>query len=456
MKHIHLIGIGGSGMSAIARFLLEKGLVVSGSDRVSSPFLDDLRKLNARVSIGHAPANIEGADLVIRSSAIPEDNSEIIAAKKIGIPVVNRAEFLGTLMEGKTGIGIAGTHGKTTTSAMLTWVLCELKQDPSYILGGTIKNLGVNAHAGEGSTFVMEADEYDRMFLGLNPTIEVITNVEHDHPDCYPTEKDFVEAFQNFIDLLDENGHLVICGNDDNAIDFAYRARKKDITVLVYGFPGKRIQNLDTYAEDFVENSLGGFNYTATINNNSFKVILQVPGLHNVMNSLAVLTVVDILNLPLDKAVEALAEFQGTGRRFEVCGEPKGITLIDDYAHHPTEIRATLAAARSRYSNRRLWVVWQPHTYSRTQLMKSEFSRSFHDADHILVSEVYAAREPKNEFSASEVVSMMDHPEVNFIAEISDIAEILINKLLPGDVLLVLSAGDADQINKMIMDHLKN
>ena len=455
MKHIHLIGIGGSGMSAIARYLLEKGLVVSGSDRVSSPFLDDLRKLNARVSIGHAPANIEGADLIIRSSAIPEDNSEIIAAKKIGIPVVNRAEFLGTLMEGKTGIGIAGTHGKTTTSAMLAWVLSELKQDPSYILGGTLKNLGVNAHAGEGKTFVIEADEYDRMFLGLNPTIEVITNVEHDHPDCYPTEKDFVEAFQNFIDLMDENGHLVICGNDDNANDLADRARKKDITVLMYGFPGKRIQNLDTYAEDIVENSLGGFNYSATINNNSFEVILQVPGMHNVMNSLAVLTVVDILNLPLDKAVEALAEFQGTGRRFEICGEPNGITLIDDYAHHPTEIRATLAAARSRYANRRIWVVWQPHTYSRTQLMKSEFSRSFRDADHVLVSEVYAAREPKNEFSASEVVTMMDHPDVNFIAEISDIAETLINKLLPGDVLLVLSAGDADQINKMIMDHLK-
>ena len=455
MKHIHLIGIGGSGMSAIARFLLEKGHAVSGSDRVESSFLDDLRKLNANISIGHDPENIKDADLIIRSSAIPNDNPEIIVANNIGIPVVKRDEFLGTLMEGKIGIGVAGTHGKTTTSAMLAWVLTELKQDPSFILGGTLNNLGVNAHSGKGEIFIIEADEYDRMFLGLKPRIEVITNVEHDHPDCYPTEEEFIEAFHNFVDRLDDNGYLVLYGNDDNAPDFANRTKQKNKQVLMYGTPGKDTPNLDSSASNIIVNSRGGFNYSATINHKVCNVSLKVPGLHNVMNSLAVLTVIDILNLPLDKAAETLARFLGTGRRFEILGEPNGITLIDDYAHHPTEIRATLAAAKSRYANRTIWVVWQPHTYSRTQLMMSEFSKSFFNADHVLVTEVYAAREPKKDFSASEVVSMMDHLDAKFIAEIPDVAETLKNILLPGDVLLVLSAGDADQINEIVLDHFK-
>jgi UDP-N-acetylmuramate--alanine ligase len=455
MKHIHLIGIGGSGMSAIARLLLEEGYTVSGSDRVDGSFIDDLRNFNATIYIGHDPANITGADMVVRSSAIPEDNPEISAANQIGIPVVKRADFLGSLMEGKIGIGVAGTHGKTTTSAMLAWVLSELKQDPSYILGGVLKNLGVNAHSGKGEIFVIEADEYDHMFLGLNPKIEIITNVEHDHPDCYPTSESFLEAFESFVALLDEKGQLILNGNDKNAWVLEGKGSEKNIPVTKYGIQKENSPKLDAYANDLKTNTMGGFNFSATINQEKWEVRLQVPGTHNVENSLAVLTVIDHLKLPMDNAIKALGDFQGTGRRFEVCGEYNGITLINDYAHHPTEIRATLAAAKSRYPNRNIWAVWQPHTYSRTQLLMTEFSRSFQDADHVIVTEIFAAREPKTGFSSSQVVSMVNHPDTRFIAEIKDTANTLINELRPGDILLVLSAGDADQICKMIMNQYK-
>ena len=455
MRHIHLIGIGGSGMSAIARLLLEEGYTVSGSDRADSSFIDDLRKLNATISIGHDPANITGADLIIQSSAIPEDNPEITAAIEKGIPVLKRAEFLGSLMVGKTGVGIAGTHGKTTTSAMLAWVLTELKQDPSFILGGVSNNLGVNAHFGQGDVFVIEADEYDRMFLGLNPKIEVITNVEHDHPDCYPTIESFLDAFKSFVALLDEKGRLILNGNDKNAAILAKEAAKKNIPVTLFGIPHENSPDLDIFASDIVVNTRGGFSYSTSINQDKRVVHLQVPGIHNVVNSLAVLSVVNFLKLPLDNAIKALANFQGTARRFEVCGEYNGITLINDYAHHPTEIRATLAAAKSRHPNHKVWAVWQPHTYSRTQLLISEFSNSFQDADHVIVTEIFAARELKKEFSSSKVVAMMDHPDACFIAEINDVAGTLINELKPGDILLVLSAGDADQICNLIMNHYR-
>jgi len=457
MEHIHFIGIGGSGLSAIARLLLEMGYTVSGSDRANSSFLADLRVLGADIKIGHDPANITGANLVVRSSAISNDNPEVISALKAGIPVLKRADFLGRLMDGKYGIAIAGTHGKTTTTAMLVWVLRALMQDPSFIVGGVINNVGVNAHAGKGEHFVIEADEYDRMFLGLKPMLEIITNVEHDHPDCYPTLESFNTAFEKFVDLLPNTGVLVACGQDFGTSNLITFARKKQIKTLTYGIAGNSEQ--ETEVEFFakatnlssIPNS--GFSFDANVNKQTCRVILQVPGLHNVLNSLAVLTVISLLKLSLEQAALALGDFQGTGRRFEILGEPEGITIINDYAHHPTEIRATLAAARSRYPGRRLWVVWQPHTYSRTHLLQQEFSQSFFDADQVIVTEIFAARESKQDFSSAQVVQNMSGLAVQFIPELTDVSNYLIDHLNNGDVLLVLSAGDADQISSRVLHH---
>jgi len=457
MTHVHLIGIGGTGLSAIARVLLETGSTVTGSDRVESPFVRDLRAVGATISLGHRPENVAGADLVVRSSAIPDDNPEVVAARAAGIPVLKRADFLGSLMEGKTGIAVAGTHGKTTTTAMIAWILSALKQDPTFIVGGTLTNLSVNAHAGKGPAFVIEADEYDRMFLGLKPLIEVVTNVEHDHPDCYPTAADFQAAFVDFVKLLPPGGTLVTCAEDPGASQLIVEAGKLDRNVLAYGVRPTVTGGLfmmDTYAEVVVHNDRGGYTFSASVLGHPCSVMLQVPGMHNVRNGLAALTVAALLGLPLEAAAQALGDFSGTGRRFEVRGEAGGVVVIDDYAHHPTEIRATLAAARARYFGRRIWAVWQPHTYSRTRTLMAPFAAAFEDADEVIVTEIYAAREAKQDFSAEEVVKAMSHPAARFIPELSDVSNYLLSHLHPGDVLLVLSAGDADQVSTQVLARL--
>ena len=456
MTRIHIIGIGGTGLSAIARVLLEMGHTVSGSDRVESPFTRDLQSAGATISIGHRPENVRGADLVVRSSAILDDNPEVIAARALRIPVLKRADFLSSLMDGKTSIAIAGTHGKTTTTSMIAWVLSALGQDPSFIVGGVLANLGVNARAGKGDTFVIEADEYDRMFLGLKPTIEVVTNIEYDHPDCYPTPADFQAAFVEFMYRLPADGTLVACAGDPGARDLMDKAKKLGKVVIPYGLrpTTEAGQPVNVYTSVLAPNEKGGFTFSASVLGNAATVELQVPGKHNVGNALAALTVTQLLDLPLADAARALDQFTGTKRRFEVRGEVNGIVVVDDYAHHPTEIRATLAAARTRYPSRRIWAVWQPHTYSRTQSLFKEFADAFADADEVIVTEIYAAREPKQAFSSKQVVEAMPRP-AHFIAGLSEVSNYLITNLRPGDALLVLSAGDADQISTDVLTHLK-
>ena len=462
MKHYHLIGIGGTGLSAIARILLEMGYTVTGSDRAESPFMQDLRSAGATISIGHHAGNVAGADLVVRSSAIPDANPEVVAALAAGIPVLKRADFLGSLMEGKTGVAIAGTHGKTTTTSMIAWMLSALNQDPSFIVGGVLNNLGVNARLGEGDAFVIEADEYDRMFLGLKPAIEVVTNVEHDHPDCYPTPEDFHAAFVEFVKRLPSDGTLVACAEDAGARRLMDEAEKLNKTVIAYGVKpavegGRRV---DVHANILATNPQGGFTFGAEVLGSAATVELQVPGRHNVANALAALTVSQLLGLPLLDASQALGKFTGNGRRFELRGEAGGVTVVDDYAHHPTEIRATLAAARARYAKRRIWAIWQPHTYSRTQALFDDFAAAFGDADEVVVTEIYAAREPRQEFSSRQVVDAMLlrgtlHRPAHFIAELDDVSNYLIANLRPGDVMLVFSAGDADRVSTDVLAHLK-
>ena len=462
MTHVHFIGIGGSGLSAIARLLKESGYQVTGSDKSLSQFAQELQAEGVSVAIGQRASNIKGADWVVRSSAVTDDNPEVMAARKAGIPVYKRADFLGQLMSEKNGIAIAGTHGKTTTTAMIAWMLYALGRDPSFIVGGMMNNLKVNAHAGRGDAFVIEADEYDRMFLGLKPRIEVITSLEHDHPDCYPKFEDMFSAFQVFVDLLPSDGTLVACAEDQNVMALLSYARRKGLNVISYNVQTEMTINSSQWmqARGQRPNDRGGFDFSAYTNLgvatiNMIQVSLQVPGIHNVRNALAALCVAVLMGLPLQEVAKVLGEFTGTGRRFEVRGEFNDVTVIDDYAHHPTEIRATLSAAKTRYPGRRIWAVWQPHTYSRTQTLFVEFTRAFPDADEVLVTEIYASREAKRDFSSAEVVGSMPHPSARYSGSLEATTKYLLGNLRSGDVLIVLSAGDADQISAQVLKGLQ-
>ncbi len=460
MTNVHFIGIGGSGLSAIARFLLEQGYRVSGSDRALSSLAADLVNEGVIVSVGHAAKNVVGADWVVRSSAIPDDNPEVLAAQAAGIPVYKRADFLGKMMAPpeKDGIAIAGTHGKTTTTAMIAWTLDQLGAEPSFIIGGVSQNFGVNARFGKGRAFIIEADEYDRMFLGLKPRYAIVTNIEHDHPDIYPTQAEFFAAFQEFAGLIPENGALIYSAEDPGALRLANQVQNMGKRLIGYQITEE--QKPDNFewiqAQNVLPNKFGGFSFTASTHlhserNSISEIQLQVPGLHNVRNSLATLGVVRLLGYSLGDAAIAMREFKGTVRRFEIKGEAKGVTVIDDYAHHPTEIRATLDAARARFPDKRIWAVWQPHTYSRVQTLFTEFAGSFKQADQVIVSEIYAARETRQVFSADEVVKAMHHPAAQFISELPDISNYLVSHLQSGDVLIVMSAGDADQISAEVL-----
>jgi UDP-N-acetylmuramate--alanine ligase len=458
MTRVHFIGIGGSGLSAIARLLQESGYDVTGSDKVLSPLAADLQTAGLKIFIGHHPSNVSGADWVVRSSAVSDDNPEVQAALQANIPVYKRADFLGKLMSDKMGIAVAGTHGKTTTTAMIAWVLSVLGRDPSFIVGGVMNNYGVNARAGKGDAFVIEADEYDRMFLGLQPRIAVITNLEHDHPDCYPTFDDMFRAFEEFTNLLPADGTLIASGEDKGAAALLARVRKSGRNVISYSGHGDLTINSPQWmqARNLKPNDRGGFDFLAGTNivaggTATLTVSLQIPGEHNVRNALAALCVCAVMGLSLKNAAAALAEFKGTGRRFQILGEKHGITVVDDYAHHPTEIRATLSAARARFPGQRIWAVWQPHTYSRTQALFYEFSRAFGDADEVLVTEVYAAREPKQDFSSAEIVSSMPHGSARYSGTLEETTEYLLKHLQTGDVLLVLSAGDADRVSANVL-----
>jgi UDP-N-acetylmuramate--alanine ligase len=450
MKKIHLIGIGGTGLSAIAHLLLERGYQVSGSDRAASAFTDELIRAGATIFIGHAAENIRGANIVVRSSAVTTDNPEVKAAEAAHIPVLKRSEFLGELLNDYIGLAVAGTHGKTTTTSMLAWTLTDAGYAPSYIIGGISKNLGNNAHAGKEPYFVIEADEYDGMFLGLNPTWAIVTNMEHDHPDCYPTPADYVGAFYAFAAQIKPGGGLLVCGDMPDLIKLGSHI-PAGAQALTYGLSPKNNYS----AQSLVVESGGVSRFTLTYQGRPLvPVKMPLAGEHNVRNALAVLGVCHQLEIDLGKATRALASFSGTGRRFDILGVAQNITLIDDYGHHPTEIRATLQAARSRYPQSRIWAVWQPHTYSRTMTLFNDFINAFQIADGVVVTEVYAARESNPGFSAAQLVEKMQHPLKHFSPSLDEATAYLKNNVQPGDVVLVLSAGDANLITVRLFDYL--
>lgn len=433
-------------MSAIARVLMERGEQVSGSDLAMTPFAESLAESGVPITIGHRAEAVGGADLVLASSAIPESNVELEAAFAAGIPVLRRPAFLSELVEGYRTVAISGTHGKTTSTAMIAWILDRAGLQPSFIVGGISKDLGTNSRHGSGDHFVIEADEYDRAFLSLHPAIAVITNVEHDHPDEFASFEAYKDAFETFVSGVQE---ILIVNADDPA---AMEMPVKGLTRVTFGLD----KSADWRAANIQTNDAGGMDFVAVRGDRTTSLVrLRLPGEHNIRNALGALAAVNALNVDFATARAALAEFHGVERRFEVLGEVQGVTVVDDYAHHPSEIQATLAAARQRYGSAEIWAVFQPHTYSRTAALFDQLTESFADADHVIVTDIYAAREdPMPGVSGGELASKIVASDVQFIPELEQVAKELLLNIKPPSVVLTLSAGDANRIGKLVLQEL--
>ncbi|HNW94955.1 MAG TPA: UDP-N-acetylmuramate--L-alanine ligase [Anaerolineaceae bacterium] len=447
MKRVHLIGIGGTGMSGIAVVLLEKGYQVSGSDLAASPYFQMVSKRGARVALGHDPRLALQADLIVRSSAVRDDDPEVAAARAAGIPVIKREAFLSELTWGKETIAVAGSHGKTTTTAMLICMLDALTYDPSFIVGAEIKELATNARWDIGRHFVIEADEYDRMFLGLTPALSVVTNIEYDHPDCFPTPQDYLDAFKDFINRTVPGGKSILCADDPGVRSLLKADLRTDIELLTYGFH----EGCDYRIEDYVwDGRASHFSLRRSKSQRQAQVLgqftLRLPGKHNVANAAAALAVVDALGASAAGSASALASFAGTERRFDIVLESAGEVLINDYGHHPTQVRATLGAARELYPTKKLWAVWEPHTFSRTESLQKEFAQALDLADKVMITKIYAAREPDDGFSPQPIVDALPAEKADYIPDFTELVEALSRQLTGNDVVVFLSAGKGPQI----------
>jgi UDP-N-acetylmuramate--alanine ligase len=452
-SHMHLVGIGGFGLSAIARVLLGKGFIVSGSDLQRNELTDELIEAGATVYIGHAPSNWLGADALLVSSAIPFTNPEVVSAREAGLPVVKRADLIGDLMGDSVGIAVAGSHGKTTTTGMIAQILVEAGLDPSVIVGGVLPLYGTNGHAGDGIHFVVEADEYDYMFLGLRPTISIITNIEFDHPDIFPSIDAYQQAFEQFANLTPEAGTLIVCMDDTNARQLVNEKSPPGVNIESYGLDMGKWR-----AVDLRQNQLGGLDFLVQRDGDTIGLArLRVPGEHNVLNALAAIIVANKVGIDFNAIRKGLAGFSGIGRRFQIIGEAGDVVIIDDYAHHPTEIRATLAAARQRYSDRRIWAVWQPHTYSRTKRLQDAFGSSFDDADFVIVLDIFRSREKDTlGIDADSVVDTIEHDNVGHIGGIEETVRYILDRVKPGDVIITLTAGDGNLVGKAVLEVLND
>ncbi|MEW5956314.1 MAG: UDP-N-acetylmuramate--L-alanine ligase [Chloroflexota bacterium] len=454
--HIHFIGIGGAGLSAIAAVLLQQGYTVSGSDLHASAATERLVQLGATVHLGHRAENLDPRPAtVVISSAIPANNPELLAARQQGLPVLKRADWLGRMMAGRIGIAVAGSHGKTTTTALTAFLLREAGQDPTFIVGGFIPQLETNAAAGRGDAFVIEADEYDHMFLGLRPEIAVITIVEWDHPDMFPTPQALRQDFEAFVQRVPPHGLVIGCGDDAGALAALHQAQAR---VVTYGLQDGN----DWQAVELQPNRRGGYDFRVVNRErgeayplpSSFS--LAIPGRHNVCNALAALIIATRRGLEPAQTAAILSRFQGVGRRFELKGDVNGVTVIDDYAHHPTEIRATLAAARTRFGERPLWACFQPHTFSRTLALLDEFAAAFGEADQVIIVDIFPSREVDQGLVHSrDIVSRMTHPAVRYIGSLHAAADYLTGQLSPPAVLLTLGAGDGYRVGEWVLDKLR-
>ncbi len=442
-------------MSAIARVLHERGFRVHGSDRQESPITAALPAEGIPVAIGHTAANLGQADLVLISSAVRADNVEVQAARRRGVRVMDRLELLGPLTDGYDVIAVAGAHGKTTVTGMITLLLLDAGLDPTYIVGGVMANLGTNAHAGSGKHFVIEADEYRNTFLALKPTLAVVTNVEFDHPDSFPSPRYVRMAFGEFVDKIRPGGTLVACNDDPVAHAVAASYHANGGHVLLYG----QNEGIDLawQAVNIHTNEQGGVTFTAIHGREtSGDIALQIPGTYNAVNALAALTVASILGIKWKVARAALERFSGTARRFEILGEVDGITVIDDYAHHPTQIRNVLSAARQRYPERPIIAAWEPHTFSRVRALHADFMTAFNEADRVLVLPIYAAREVDDGTLTAEVLAQqIVHPSVTAAVTLEDAIYRLVEQAQPGDVIILMGAGNEYIVGKRLVFELE-
>jgi len=453
IKKIHFVGVGGIGMSGIAEILLDQGFKVSGSDRSLTEVTERLEKLGADVYEGHKAKNVApDVDALVYSSAVSLDNPEVVEAQRRKIPVIRRAEMLAEMMRLKYGVGIAGTHGKTTTTSMVSLILMEGGLDPTVIVGGKLNGLGgTNARLGHGDFIVVEADEFDRSFLSITPTIAVLTTLETDHLDCYRDLDDIKHAFVQFASKVPFYGFVVICLDEPALQDIMPQLIKKKI--ISYGFnPQADVQALDIRYKD---------------NTASFSLVkhgrelgeinLQIPGAHNVQNALAALTVGLELGVPFPKAKTGIEKFSGVYRRWEKKGEAKGVTVYDDYAHHPTECKATLAGVKAGW-RRRVVCVFQPHLYTRTRDFYEEFGKAFLLADVLVVTDVYPAREEPIQGITGELIAnaakQFGHKDVYYCPEKNRIVPLLLSIATKNDIVVTMGAGDIWKYGEQFLKEL--
>ncbi|MGE3467095.1 MAG: UDP-N-acetylmuramate--L-alanine ligase [Pyrinomonadaceae bacterium] len=454
VKRIHFIGIGGIGMSGIAEVLCNLGFTVSGSDAKKSKNTDRLEALDIRIAEGHAAENVQDAQVVVYSSAVKEDNPEVQVAKERGIPVIPRAEMLAELMTLKPyAVAVSGTHGKTSTTSMIATVLGHAGVDPTTVVGGVVDTLGSNAKLGESDWFVTEADESDRSFLMLYPTIAVVTNIDKEHMESYKGMDDVVQCFTDFVNKVPFYGAAIICLDDPNVQLIIPKIKRRRVT---YGLTAQA----DISAKDIKYNDTFGSSFTVSKRGNELGVIeLPVPGKHNVYNALAAAAVALELDVPFGRIAEAFVGFRNANRRFQFKGELSGITVVDDYGHHPTEILATLSAAKNSSGGKRTVVVFQPHRYSRTKELMDDFVVAFNNADVLYVLDIYAASENPIEGITAEVLTenirKFGHKNARYIGDIETAAARVVGDLRPGDLVITLGAGSVTRLSDEIMIQLK-
>ncbi len=448
MKHIHFIGISGAGLSALAQVMLGRGYVVSGSDPAApNRVTDALENRGAKIFSGHAAKNIAGADLIVVTSAAQNDNPEIVAAHYQQVPILKRREFLREVTRGYDVIAVAGSHGKTTTTAMIATILENANLDPTAVVGGIVPTWNTNARVGTSNWFVIEADEYDYAFLGLEPKIAVVTNVDYDHPDLFATREIYQNAFAEFLKQTSGDGEIVVCGDERAATNIAAASGKN---VIHYGVG----QANKWRAAEIRANGMGGSDFEIFFENHLVgNTSLQIPGEHNVLNALAACVATQRAGVAIGVSSLTVKNFSGVGRRFQIRGKFHGATIVDDYAHHPTEIRATLRAARMRFPNARVIALFQPHTFSRTRALLDEFVNAFADADDILITEIYAAREKDDSGLSSRALVERMNTNARYVDTLRQAQEILRAELREGDVLLTLGAGNVNQVGETLVEN---
>jgi UDP-N-acetylmuramate--alanine ligase len=439
---IHFVGIGGIGMSGIAEVLLNLGYQISGSDLRASDATNRLRSLGGSIAIGHLASHVDGSDVVVISSAVRRDNAEVVEARNRGIPVIPRAEMLAELMRLKWGIAVAGSHGKTTTTSLCATVLAQAGLDPTAVVGGRLKEYGTNAKLGKGEWMVVEADESDGSFLKLSPTLAIVTNIDPEHLDHYGSLEALRQAFLTFANSVPFYGLAVLCLDHPVVRSIIPALEKRHVT---YGLgPQAHYRATDV--------ALSGFRSVFTASRGAEtlgRFELSMVGEHNVLNALAAIAVADELSVPVDVTREALRTFRGVDRRFTVRGQERGITVVDDYGHHPAEIRATLAGARTALG-RRLVVVFQPHRYTRTRDLLEEFAAAFDDADAVLITDVYASGEEPiagvDGLTVAEALRRHGHRDTQFVGDRSKLLSAALATLREGDIVLTLGAGDITKL----------